>query len=65
MCVRLSSASASRNSLDLGLTYAEVEPGEPFVIVGSSGYLEVAANQASAARILGCGTGAPCELTMY
>ena len=49
----------------LGLTYAEVDAGEPFVIVGSSGYLEVAANQGSAARILGCGTGAPCELTMY
>lgn len=49
----------------LGLTYAEVDIGEPFVIVGSSGYLEVAANQASAARILGCGSGAPCELTMF
>jgi S-adenosylmethionine hydrolase len=49
----------------LGLTYAEVDPGEPFVIVGSSGYLEIAANQASAARILGCGTGAPCELTVF
>jgi S-adenosylmethionine hydrolase len=49
----------------LALTYAEVEPAEPFVIVGSSGYLEIAANQSSAARMLGCGTGAPCELTMY
>jgi S-adenosylmethionine hydrolase len=49
----------------LGLTYAEVDTGEPFVIVGSSGYLEVAANQASAARILGCGTGAPCDLTLF
>jgi hypothetical protein len=35
------------------------------VIVGSSGYLEVASNQGSAARILGCGSGAPCELTMF
>ena len=49
----------------LALTYAEVTPGEPFVIVGSSGYLEIAANQASAARLLGCGVGAPCELTIY
>jgi S-adenosyl-L-methionine hydrolase (adenosine-forming) len=49
----------------LALTYAEVDPGQPFVIVGSSGYLEVAVNQGSAARVLGCGTGAPCELTLY
>ena len=49
----------------LALTYAEVDPGEPFVVVGSSGYLEIAANQASAARMLGCGVGAPCELTLF
>ena len=48
----------------LGLTYAEVDPGEAFAIVGSSGYLEIAMNQASAARALGCGVGAPCELTV-
>lgn len=49
--------------MHLAQSYAEVDPGEPFVIVGSSGYLEVAANQGSAAKILGCVTGAPCELT--
>ncbi|MCC7498635.1 MAG: SAM-dependent chlorinase/fluorinase [Bryobacterales bacterium] len=49
----------------LALNYSECEPGELAVIVGSSGYLEVAANQASAARKLGCGTGAPVELTLY
>jgi S-adenosylmethionine hydrolase len=48
----------------LAQAYADVEPGEPFVIVGSSGYLEVAANQGSAARILGCVSGSPCELTI-
>ena len=47
----------------LALNYADSEPGEPFVIVGSSGYLEVAANQTSAAKLLGCGPGAPAELT--
>ncbi|MGH9627643.1 MAG: SAM hydrolase/SAM-dependent halogenase family protein [Bryobacteraceae bacterium] len=36
-----------------------------FVIVGSSGFLEIAANQASAAKQLGCGVGAPVELTLY
>jgi S-adenosylmethionine hydrolase len=49
----------------LALNYSESEPGELAVIVGSSGYLEVAANQASAAKKLGCGSGAPVELTLY
>jgi S-adenosylmethionine hydrolase len=35
------------------------------VIVGSSGYLEIAANQTSAAKALGCGVGAPVELTVF
>jgi S-adenosylmethionine hydrolase len=38
---------------------------EPVVLIGSSGYLEVAVNQGSAARMLGCGAGAPVELTIY
>ena len=46
-------------------SYAEGEPGEPFLIVGSSGYFEVSANQASAAKLLGCGLGAPVELTVF
>jgi S-adenosylmethionine hydrolase len=33
--------------------------------VGSSGYLEVATNQGSAAKILGCGAGSQVELTIY
>jgi S-adenosylmethionine hydrolase len=45
--------------------YAESPPGELFVIEGSSGYLEVSLSQASAARRLGCGVGAPVELTIY
>jgi S-adenosyl-L-methionine hydrolase (adenosine-forming) len=49
----------------LAIHYAEVEEAEPFVIVGSSGYLEVACNQASAARVLGCGVGAPVELMLF
>ncbi|HYP15123.1 MAG TPA: SAM-dependent chlorinase/fluorinase, partial [Bryobacteraceae bacterium] len=47
----------------IALNYADTDPGELFLIVGSSGYLEVAANQASAAKLLGCGPGAPCDLT--
>ena len=49
----------------LALTYAETKIGELFVIVGSSGYLEIAANQEHAAQKLGCGNGAPVELKLY
>jgi S-adenosylmethionine hydrolase len=46
----------------LARNYAECGPGELFLIVGSSGYLEVSSSQASAAKMLGCGVGAPVEL---
>jgi len=49
----------------LALTFSECAPGELFVIVGSSGYLEIAASQGSAAKALGCGAGSPVELTIY
>ncbi|MDP8989690.1 MAG: SAM-dependent chlorinase/fluorinase [Acidobacteriota bacterium] len=49
----------------LALTYAEAEVGDLFVIVGSAGYLEIAANQASAASLLGCRAGASVELDLY
>jgi len=49
----------------LNATFAEGAPGEPLVVVGSSGYLEVVANQSSAAKILGCATGSPVDLTIW
>ncbi len=49
----------------LALAYSDVPVGESFVIVGSSGYLEIAANQASAASLLGCSAGASVELDLY
>jgi S-adenosylmethionine hydrolase len=49
----------------LALTYAETAVREVFVIVGSSGYLEVAANQASAANLVGCGAGSQVELEIF
>jgi S-adenosylmethionine hydrolase len=49
----------------LATSYAECAPGEVFVIVGSGGYLEISANKASAAKLLGCAAGAPAELTIY
>lgn len=45
--------------------YASRETGELMLIVGSSGYLEVAANQSSAAKQLGCGVGSPIEITFW
>jgi hypothetical protein len=49
----------------LALTFTDCAAGELFVLVGSSGYLEVATNQGSAAKILGCGAGSEVELTIY
>jgi S-adenosyl-L-methionine hydrolase (adenosine-forming) len=49
----------------LALTFTECDPGELFVVVGSSGYLEVATNQGSAAKMLGCGAGSPAELVFF
>jgi S-adenosylmethionine hydrolase len=56
--VRVGSAEIRR----LALTFSDTERGELAVVVGSSGYLEITANQASAAQELGCGLGAPVEL---
>jgi S-adenosylmethionine hydrolase len=42
--------------------YFGCAPGELFSIEGSSGYLEIATCQGSAAKILGCAAGAPVEL---
>jgi S-adenosyl-L-methionine hydrolase (adenosine-forming) len=49
----------------LAATFGDCAPGEVANIIGSSGYLEVAVNQGSAARTLGCGPGAPVEITFY
>ncbi|MDE0102216.1 MAG: SAM-dependent chlorinase/fluorinase [Bryobacterales bacterium] len=56
----------SREGLQLGSasvfvrveSYAEAPAGDPFLIEGSSGYLEVSANRASAAQLLGVRAGA-------
>jgi S-adenosyl-L-methionine hydrolase (adenosine-forming) len=49
----------------LALTYAESGIGELVAIEGSSGFLELSANQESAAEKLGCGVGAPVELEIF
>jgi S-adenosylmethionine hydrolase len=48
----------------LARNYAECGPGEMFLIVASAGYYEISVGQASAAKLLGCGAGAPLELTL-
>jgi len=49
----------------LARTFGERSFGEVFLVVGSSGYLEAASNQASAAQLAGVVSGAPVELTIY
>jgi len=49
----------------LALNYAEMQIGEVFTIIGSSGYLEISSNQNSAARQLGCSVGATIELEIF
>jgi len=49
----------------LAENFSAGQPGELLVIPGSSGYLEVAVREDSAARRLGCAAGAPVELVLY
>lgn len=44
------------------MTYAEARPNEPFVYVGSMGYLEVGVREARADRLLGARAGMTVEL---
>ena len=46
-------------------SYSQAADGVPFVIFGSSGFLEVGLNQDNAAKKLGVGVGAPVELTLW
>ena len=49
----------------LASNYEQFGPGELFMIAGSSGYLEISAGKASAAKILGVAAGAPLDLTIF
>jgi S-adenosylmethionine hydrolase len=46
-------------------SYAAAPGGEPVLITGSSGNLEVAVKESSAAKALGVGLGAPVELEVW
>jgi S-adenosyl-L-methionine hydrolase (adenosine-forming) len=54
-----------REVTQLASNYEQFGPGELFLILGSSGYFEVSAYQASAAKMLGVAGGTPIELTIY
>ena len=56
---------ADRAIRRLALTFSDAPAAELVAIVGSSGYVEIAANQSSAAKILGCGSRTPVELEFY
>jgi S-adenosylmethionine hydrolase len=58
-------AIGTRQVARLVRTFGEAEPGEPVLVVGSSGYIEIAVKQGSAAKALGCGSGSPADLTIY
>jgi hypothetical protein len=53
-----------REITEMHSNYAEGVPGEVFVIAGSMGYLEIAANRASAAQIIGAGKGSDVNVTL-
>jgi len=44
--------------------YAEAAPGEVFGILGSMGYLEIAANRAAAAQITGAAKGSEVNILL-
>jgi S-adenosylmethionine hydrolase len=57
-------AVAGRDISRVRRTYADVEPGEVLALVGSSGYLEIAVREGSAARSLGIRPGDEVELKL-
>lgn len=54
----------SKEITELRSSYAEGGPGEVFGILGSMGYLEIAANRAPAAQLTGAGKGAEVSVTL-
>ncbi len=58
-------AAGPRRVSAFAQNYEQYGPNEPFLIAGSAGYYEISVNQGSAARLLGCGSGAPLELTLF
>jgi len=49
---------------EISPSYSAMAPRAPAIVLGSSGFLEIAVNQDSAARLLGLGVGARVELSL-
>jgi S-adenosylmethionine hydrolase len=49
---------------EIHANYAEGAPNEVFGILGSMGYLEIAANRAAAAQIIGTGKGSEVNIVL-
>jgi S-adenosylmethionine hydrolase len=54
----------SREITEIKDAYAQGAPGEVFGILGSMGYLEIAANRGAAAQIVGAGKGADVNIVL-
>jgi len=54
----------SREITEIKDAYAQGAPGEVFGILGSMGYLEIAANRGAAAQIMGVGKGADVNIVL-
>lgn len=53
-----------REITEIHTNYAEGAPNEVFAILGSMGYLEIAANRAAAAQIIGAGKGSEVNIVL-
>jgi S-adenosyl-L-methionine hydrolase (adenosine-forming) len=54
----------NREIRELHRTYADALPNELFCILGSMGYLEIAASRSSAAQTVGCGKGTEVQIVV-
>jgi len=54
----------NREITEIKSAYAQGAPGEVFGILGSMGYLEIAANRAAAAQLLGVGKGSDVNIVL-
>jgi S-adenosylmethionine hydrolase len=54
----------NREITDIRTTYAEGAPGEVFGILGSMGFLEIAANRGAAAQITGAAKGSDVNVIL-
>ncbi len=59
---RLAVTAGGVRLMGLARTFADVEPGELLAYAGSSGYVEIAVRNGSAARLLSIGPGAPVQV---